>query len=133
MNSVTLRVTILGVLLLAAFSCSKEEDGVEIRILGTWRLTEKVVDQVPAVLSECELASTLEFQENSLCVLLDGCTSKKTNSGWNYRYDMLNISVQLPAAYYIEKLDGESLVIRRQDITADGNLMVSVLTYLKIE
>ena len=133
MNSVTLRVTILGVLLLAAFSCSKEEAGVETRIIGIWRLTEKVVDQVPAALSECELASTLEFQENNLCVLLDGCTNKITNSGWNYRYDMLNISVQLPAAYYIEKLDGESLVIRRQDITTDGNLMVSVLTYIKID
>jgi hypothetical protein len=44
---------------------------------------------------------------------------------------MLNISNHLPAAYYIEQLDGSVLRIRRSDITEAGKLQVTVFSYSK--
>jgi hypothetical protein len=46
---------------------------------------------------------------------------------------MLNVSEILPAAFYIEQLDETILKIKRNDISAEGNLQVTVLTYIKSE
>lgn len=126
---------ILFAILLAAglVSCEKETTGPETEILGLWLLTERTMNNAPDSLSACELLNTLEFRENNMCVIYDACAESQTNSGWNFKFDMLNISRHLPAAYYIDQLDTASLTIRRNDIGNDGELMVTVLVYTRQE
>lgn len=119
-------------LAIVSLSCKKEDAGIEDQIIGKWVLTEKTVDNAPAMLSDCEKQSTIEFQVYNICLLYDGCTDKTTNSGWNYKDGMLNISKHLPAAYYIEQLDNASLKIRRNDISPSGTLQKTILLYVKI-
>jgi hypothetical protein len=130
MNAASKVLTFCALVLLP-LSCKKESASTEDLILGKWTLTEKTVDQVPVILSDCEKLNTIEFRLNNFCLLYDGCAADSVNSGWDYKYGMLNISKQLPAAYYIEQLDGTSLKIRRNDIAAEGNLQVTVLSWLK--
>jgi len=122
-----------GFLAAMLMSCTKETTGPETEILGLWLLTERTTNNTPDSLSACELLSTIEFRENSMCVLFDACAESQSNSGWNYKNEMLNISKHLPAAYYIDQLDAASLKIRRNDIGNDGALMVTVLTYTRQE
>jgi hypothetical protein len=123
------RSLLLCLLTITVFSCTKDDTGTEELLVGKWVLTARSVDDLPNTLTECELKSDMEFRANSICVLFDACTVKSVNSGWSYRYGMLNISQHLPAAYYIDQLDESVLRIRRNDITAAGILQVTVLTY----
>lgn len=132
MKAFAFRAVTICMLTAAMFSCTKEEAGIEDQITGKWKLTEKTVGEVPVVLSDCEKLNTIEFQLNNFCLIYDGCKEDTTNSGWNYKYEMLNISVQLPAAYYIDQLDEALLKIRRKDISPTGELLVTVLSYSKI-
>lgn len=132
MKAVALKVLTLCVLAFIAFSCKKADVSVEDQLIGKWILTEKTVDNISVTLSECEQQNRIEFQVNNFCLLYNACTDITTNSGWNYKYEMLNISEILPAAFHIDLLDTTSLKIRRNDISPEGNLQVTVLTYLKI-
>jgi hypothetical protein len=114
----------------AAFSCQKEEAGIEDQLIGKWTLTDKTVAGVPVILTDCEKLSAIEFRNNS-CLLLDGCAGDTANSGWNYKYGMLNLSVHLPAAYYIDQLDETVLQLSRKDISQEGQLQVTLLSYRK--
>ncbi|TSA37630.1 MAG: hypothetical protein D4R64_05395 [Porphyromonadaceae bacterium] len=131
MKAVALKVLTLCILTLVAFSCNKEDPGIADQLIGKWTLTDKTVGNDPVILSDCEKRSTIEFQVNNFCLLYDACTGDTTNSGWNYKYEMLNISVHLPAAYYIEQLDNTDLKVRRNDISPSGDLQVTVLSYSK--
>ncbi len=115
----------------AGFSCTPEDIPAEELLVGNWILTSKSIDNVPDTLSECALSSGIEFKANQICILNDACALKSINSGWSYRNGMLNISSHLPAAYYIEQLDGSVLRIRRSDITEAGKLQVTVFSYSK--
>ncbi len=120
-------------LILMAFSgCAKEDDDTtEIQLLGLWELDSKTVNGTSVSLSDCEKQSSINLQEFNLCVLYDGCTETSQNSGWSYNHEMLNIALHLPAAYYIDELTDQNLVISRQDITDQGQLEVTVLSYSK--
>lgn len=100
-------------------------------MIGLWTLHDKTVGNQPVALTDCELQNTIEFQVNNFCLLHDACSDKTINSGWNYKYEMLNISEHLPAAYYIDQLDENTLKIRRKDISSTGGLEITVLTFLK--
>lgn len=113
-------------------SCAEEEPGIAEQLLGIWELTGKSIDNQPVTLSDCEQLSTLEFQEYNLCIMYDGCAGDSIYSGWNYTYDMLNIAALLPAGYYIEQLEENSLVIKRNDLTVEGDLQETVLSYIRI-
>ncbi len=113
-------------------ACSKEEpDRVDDLLIGLWMLSEKTVDSEPIILDDCEKQSSLEFHENNLVTIYDACNETSINSGWIYRYDMLNIAVHLPAGYYIDHLDNTTLKISRYDLSTGGDRLVTTLTYLK--
>ncbi|MFA5815775.1 MAG: hypothetical protein WC865_09180 [Bacteroidales bacterium] len=131
MKAVALKVLTFCLLTLVAFSCKKEDESIEDLLIDKWTLTDKTVDNIPVTLSDCEKQSSIEFQVNNFCLLYDACTDITINSGWNYKYEMLNISEYLPVAFYIEQLDKTSLKVRRNDISPVGNLQVTVLSYLK--
>lgn len=131
MKALALKIVCLSLLLTTVFSCTKEDDNTEAMLIGTWTLTEKTLDNTPVVLSDCEKLSYIEIREKNICILYDDCLSKTTNSGWNYKSAMLNISEYLPAAFYIEQLDNSSLVLKRNDISTEGNLQVTILFYSK--
>ena len=124
-------VFIFSLLILAAQACQKDDPGIEESLAGIWTLSEKTVDSEPVTLPECELQGTIEFRADNICLLYDACTGKTTNSGWDYKYGMLNISEHLPAAWYIDELDEGSLKIRRKDISQTGLLETTVLVYIK--
>jgi hypothetical protein len=125
------RALLLCLVTFAGFSCTPEDIPAEELLVGNWILTSKSIDNVPDTLSECALSSGIEFKANQICILNDACALKSINSGWSYRNGMLNISSHLPAAYYIEQLDGSVLRIRRSDITEAGKLQVTVFSYSK--
>lgn len=133
MKAFALKVLLLSVLPLVIFSCKKDNVSTENQLINKWILTEKTVAGAPFTLSECEKKSSIDFQANNFCLLYNACTNETTNSGWNYKSGMLNVSEILPAAFYIEQLDETILKIKRNDISAEGNLQVTVLTYIKSE
>ena len=123
--------TIALLLMFFAMACTEEETGVEDQLIGSWKLSSKTVDDATVTLSDCEKESIVELQDYNFCLMIDGCTQDTVYSGWNYTYEMLNISVLLPAAFYIEQVDATSLVIKRNDITAEGELQETILSYTK--
>lgn len=132
MKSIALKILPLFLAFLLVNACSKEEESIEDQLLGMWSLSAKSIDNSPVSLSDCEKLSTIEFQEKNFCILYDGCTQTSMNSGWNYKYDMLNIAQHLPAAFYIETLDKTTLLLRENSITSEGDLQKTVLTYTKL-
>jgi hypothetical protein len=130
MNFMKIKSSVFILLLVLSFSCT-EEPGIDQDLVGIWVLSEQTVDGSSIVLSACEKLSTIEFQEDNFCILFDGCSGDSIFSGWNYRYEMINIAELLPAAFYIESLDANSLVIKRNDITLEGDLKETVLSFLK--
>ncbi len=132
MKSNTLRIITCCLFAIAVFACDKEEkESIEELLTGVWVLTEKTIDGQSVTLSDCEKESTIEFLDNNICILYDGCEETTINSGWNYKYDMLNIAVHLPAAYYVEHIDKSSLEISRYDLASEGELMLTIFSYLK--
>lgn len=121
--------------LLIVFSlagCTKEEDdNTETRLMGLWVLNSKTVDGASVSLSDCEKQSSIDLQEFNICILYDGCADSSQNSGWSYNHEMLNIALHLPAAYFIDELTDQNLVISRQDISDQGQLQVTVHSYSK--
>jgi hypothetical protein len=131
MKAVALKAFLCGFFVLVSISCAKEESGIGDQLIGHWKLTAKSIDNLPVSLSACEQQNGIIFQENNICLLIDGCTGDTANSGWNYKDEMLNISIHLPAAYYVDQVDEATLKIRRKDISPEGNLQVTLLSYLK--
>ncbi len=116
-----------------SISCKKEEsNNVESQLVGKWKLTTKTVDNQSVQLTDCETLSRMEFQEKNLCIISDSCAHAVIRSGWSYKYDMLNIAKQLPAAYYIISVTSTDLQLKRNDFSAEGKLQVSVFNYSKI-
>jgi len=130
MNFTNIKSSVIILLLFLSCSCT-EEPGIDQELFGVWALSEQTVDGSSIVLSACEKLSTIEFQEDNFCILFDACTGDSVFSGWNYNYEMINIAELLPAAFYIESLDANSLVIKRNDITLEGDLQETVLSYSK--
>jgi hypothetical protein len=125
-------VLALCILTLVAFSCKKSDVSTEDLLISTWTLTDKTIDNIPVTLTDCEKQMTMEFQVNNFCLVYNACSKETINSGWIYKYEMLNISECLPAAFYIQQLDNASLKLMRKDISSEGNLQVTVLSYIKI-
>lgn len=123
----------ISFLFLITSSCQKEEISMEDQLIGKWKLTNATIDGTAVVLSDCEKEETIDLQASNICRLYDSCSDVTTNSGWNYKSGMLNISEYLPAAFYIELVDKTSLRISRKDITAEGNLQQTILDYVKLQ
>ena len=125
-----MKSSVIILLLLLTCSCT-EEPGIDQELFGVWVLSEQTVDGSGTALSACEKQSTIEFQKDNFCILFDACSGDSVFSGWNYKYEMINIAELLPVAFYLESLDAISLVIKRNDITLEGNLQETILSYSK--
>jgi hypothetical protein len=128
MNFMKIKSSVFILLLFLSFSCT-EEPGIDQDLFGVWVLSEQTVDGSSITLSACEKLSSIEFQEDNFCILFEGCAGDSVFSGWNYKYEMINIAELLPAAFYIESLDAISLIIKRNDITLEGDLQETLLSY----
>jgi hypothetical protein len=132
MTSTFFKIVPFLLLVFSLAGCTKEDDdNTETRLMGLWMLNSKTIDGATVSLSDCEKLSSVNLQEFNLCVLYDGCTEISQNSGWSYNHEMLNIALHLPAAYVIDELTDQNLVLSRQDITDQGQLQVTVLSYSK--
>jgi hypothetical protein len=132
MTSTFFKIIPFLMLVFSLAGCTKEDDdNTETRLLGLWMLNSKTIDGSGVSLSDCEKRSSVNLQEFNLCILYDGCSETSQNSGWSYKHEMLNIALHFPAAYYIDELTTQSLVLSRQDITDQGQLQVTVLSYSK--
>lgn len=112
------------------FSCSDDDEGVETRIVGAWQLSAKAVDgQEQSLTGQNEI---LLFEATAVFKRYLVDEGKYRIGGWNLKADMLNISVDLPAAYYIESANSSNLVLRRLDFNTDGNMKETITTYQKV-
>lgn len=109
-------------------SCDNDDDTFD-RIVGTWQLTSIEVDGQQQDITDVK--EILQFKDNSLFVRYIESNGEKIRGGWSYEGDMLNISVDLPAGYYVVNLTGTELILRRLDFSADGSLRTTIIRYTK--
>lgn len=120
---------LLSVVMLLFASCDKDDD-TSGKIVGTWQLTKMEVDGQQQDISDT--TDILQFQSNSLFVRFIVSTSQKIRGGWSYEGDMLNISPDLPAAYYVVNANGSELILKRIDFNTDGSLKTTIISYQKV-
>lgn len=116
--------------LLSFSSCNDEDEADSIRtaIAGTWQLSSVVVDGNN--LSDLSAyPEFVQFQSNSIFQTYDKLTDVKERGGWSYENDMLNISIYLPAAYYVLKVDAQYLSLKRFDFNVEGALSTTIQEY----
>ena len=114
---------------LMIFSCSKDNDAKNMRedIVGTWKLTSVTVNGSNADTST--YFDIIQFQSNSIFQEYNTSTSSKNRGGWSYEGDMLNISLYLPAAFYITSINNKNLTLQRYDFNNDGSIRTTIQQY----
>jgi hypothetical protein len=121
-------------LLILSFSCSEntnEAEEIQTNLTGTWQLMSVQINGADA-----DAASYPEFirlQENYIYLSYNATTGELTRGGWSYEGNMLNISTDLPAAYYVQIADGTGLSLKRQDFNADGKLSTTIRNYQRTD
>lgn len=115
---------------LFATSCEQKENLAE-KLAGTWQLT------ILRVNGQSEDISTktglIQFQVNSVFQSYNLSTGEKNRGGWSFTGNMLNISLDLPAAYYVQLVDAEMMTLKRLDFDDDGSLKTTELDYVKVD
>jgi hypothetical protein len=116
--------------MLLSFSCSEdrsEAEEIQANLAGTWQLTSIQIDGLPVDISA--YPGFIRLQENKIYLSYNATTETLTRGGWSYEGNMLNISTDLPAAYYVEHADGKTLSLKREDFNADGKLSTTIQDY----
>ncbi len=113
------------------WGCSDDEDNNNRSgIVGAWQLVSIAIDgQNQDMAADNQI---ILFQENSVFKRYFSDQGIYRIGGWSIQSEMLNISVDLPAAYYIETLDGNNLALKRYDFDDSGNLQITVSKYKKV-
>lgn len=110
-------------------SCDKEEN-MESRVAGAWQLASFSIDEQQQDMTGKNeiilLAENFVFKR----YLTD--ENKYRIGGWSYAGNMLNISVDQPAAYYIESVNDNELSIKRHDFDSNGAIVKTVFNYIKV-
>jgi hypothetical protein len=116
-------------LLFSLFSCEEKDDSEDVKnaIAGTWQLTSMQIDGTATDLSSSP--DVIQFQSNAIFQSYNTITQVKVRGGWSYEGDMLNISVYLPAAYYVLKADAQNLSLKRLDFNTEGTLTTTLQEY----
>jgi hypothetical protein len=111
------------------FSCKDKDETEELRnaIVGTWQLSSVQRDGVDVDLTA--FPDIIQFQPNYIFLSYATSTQVKVRGGWSYDGDMLNISVYLPAAFYVLKADALSLSLKRLDFNTGGTLTTTIQEY----
>ncbi|MFV0469168.1 MAG: lipocalin family protein [Dysgonomonas sp.] len=112
-------------------SCNDDEDSVQDRIVGTWQLQSMQEDgQAVSIIGQDDL---VQFQSNSIFLRYNSsATSAVKRGGWSYTGGMLNISLDLPAAYYVLNLNANELKIKRLDFATTGLVKTTEFVYNKV-
>jgi hypothetical protein len=110
------------------------EDEVELQkeqIVGAWLLASMTVDGQPANIAGS--IDLIQFQSSSVFKRYYMETDKSSVGGWSIEGGMLNISLDLPVAYYIEELTVSALSLKAVEFDAAGSLVTTVKKYDKAE
>ena len=99
------------------------------RIAGSWQLSSVQIDGTSADLTA--YPDIIQFQPNFIFESYNTATQKQVRGGWSYENGMLNISVYLPAAFYIVKADAQNLSLKRLDFNTGGTLSTTIQEYRK--
>jgi hypothetical protein len=130
----SLFILIIATLSMLSFSrCSDNGETEDIRasLVGTWQLTAvEIDDQATDITSS---PAFVRFQSNQIYLSYDATANVVTHGGWSYEGNMLNISVDLPAAYYVLHADAATLSLKRYDFNADGNLRITIRKYQRTD
>ena len=119
----------IGFIILFA-ACDKDETNVGEMLVGTWQLKTVMIDGNPVDITGRQ--DMIQFQNNSIYQACNTTETSKIRGGWSYIDDMLNISTDLPAAYYILEINSVTLSLERFDFKSDGSLQSTVLNYEKV-
>lgn len=112
--------------------CSDDEDSVQDLIVGTWQLQS--VQENGQDVSITGLDNAMRFQSNSIFIRYNTTTAATPKrGGWSYEGDMLNISLDLPAAYYVINLNSTELRLKKLGFFDNGDLKTTELVYTKVE
>ena len=114
-------------------ACSKEDkaDNMRDTIVGTWKLTSVSIDGSSADIST--YPDLIQFQSNSIFQAYNTSTKVKNRGGWSYEGEMLNISIYLPAAFYIKNVDTKNLSLQRYDFNTEGSLKTTIQQYQRTD
>lgn len=124
---------IIYFLVLFFFSC-KDENGtnnISGLLAGTWQLSTVQVDELDMDLST--YPGYIRFQANQVYISYDEIRQEFVRGGWSYDEGMLNISVDLPAAYYISQVDADDLLLKQLNFKTDGELSITIKHYLRTD
>jgi hypothetical protein len=99
-------------------------------IVGSWQLSSVQIDGTNADLTA--YPNTVQFKANYIFESKNSADSETVRGGWSYEGNMLNISVYLPAAFYIVKVDSQNLILKRLDFNSSGLLIETILNYRKL-
>lgn len=126
---------ILIVLTLGSFliACEKnsESDPIKAALVGTWELSSVQIDGVDQDLTA--YPDYIQFQLNQIYLTYDSPSDVIERGGWSYEGEMLNISFDLPAAYYILLANNQYLNLKRYDFNAEGQLDIRIMQYIRAD
>jgi len=110
-------------------ACKEEKILTDTNFLGKWKLTKMEVDGNVKSLTTNEMDSTLSFNQIGI-MELSGYSNIQKRSGWNYSNGMLNISIHLPASYYVQEITEADMVLKRLDFV-NGNSISTTVTHFQ--
>ncbi|MDR2805191.1 MAG: lipocalin family protein [Dysgonamonadaceae bacterium] len=122
--------SLIAFLWILSFSCcddKNEAEDIQANLVGTWQLTSVQIDGVSVDIAAHP--GFIRLQENKIFLSYHAATQVLIRGGWSYEGNMLNISTDLPVAYYVLKADGKTLSLKRQDFNADGKLSTTIRDY----
>jgi hypothetical protein len=99
-------------------------------IVGSWQLSSVQINGTDVDLTA--YPDIIQFQANYIFESKNSTNNETVRGGWSYEGDMLNISVYLPAAFYIVKVDSQNLILKRLDFNSSGLLIETILNYRKL-
>ena len=114
------------------FSCEDKDkaDDIQHVIVGSWQLISVQTDGTNADLTA--YPDIIQFQSNFIFQSYTTITKTTVRGGWSYENGMLNISVYLPAAFYVIKADGQNLSLKRLDFNTGGTLSTTIQEYRRV-
>jgi hypothetical protein len=123
-------IPIAAFLFILFFSCCEdknEAEEIQTNLVGTWQLTSVQIDG--ATTDIAAYPGFIQFQENRIFLSYNATSGLVTRGGWSYEGNMLSVSTDLPAAYYVLHADGKTLSLKRQDFNTTGGLIATVRDY----
>ena len=130
MKKSCLLFTLLLGMIISLAACSDDNDNIESLLVGSWQLQEMTRNSQPESIGDN--AQIIYLQANKVFKRYYTQTSKTRIGGWSYNGEMLNISLDLPKAYYVDAVDNVKLVLTSLEFDETGNVITTRTTYEKV-